>query len=117
MRGGAGHGRVSNSLFGSGHGHDFEASSVFRYLAERKYTQRRPAQSMEGSEKGRGKAGVEEPNSLQEPNMPKHHDGKALSPTEGKPMPPPMPPPIYGGAGVNGGMNTLEMAEAMRKHP
>ena len=117
MRGGAGHGRVSNSLFGSGHGHDFEASSVFRYLAERKYTQRRPAQSMEGSEKGRGKGGVEEPNSLQEPNMPKHHDGKALSPTEGKPMPPPMPPPIYGGAGVNGGMNTLEMAEAMRKHP
>jgi len=52
--------------------------------------------------------------------LPKHHDGKALSPTEGKPMPPPMPPPpmgIYGGAGVNGGMNTLEMAEAMRKHP
>ena len=111
---------VSNSLFGSGHGHDFEASSVFRYLAERKYTQRRPAQSMEGSQKGTGKGGVEEPNSLQEPNLPKHHDGKALSPTEGKPMPPPMPPPpmgIYGGAGVNGGMNTLEMADAMRKHP
>jgi hypothetical protein len=110
------HGHVSNSLFGSGHGHDFEASSVFRYLAERKYTQRRPAQSMEGSQKGRGKGGVEEPPlSLQAPNLPKHHDGKALSPTEGKPMPPPTMG-IYGGAGVNGGINTLEMAEAMRKH-